>query len=185
MPTATRPILIGAGLAATLALALHPLAGRADDGALAERVQRLEDREEIRSLIIAYGRALDQRDFAAFARLFAKTDGEWVGGFGTAKGQAAIQRMMETRIGSNKTGAPPASFHILSNDDITVSGDRGSAVTKWVFVRQNDAGKPEWVFLGHYDDTFIREGGHWRFLRREAFTDIPVQAAPALPAQGR
>ncbi|HEU4617975.1 MAG TPA: hypothetical protein VFV10_08030 [Gammaproteobacteria bacterium] len=28
---------------------------------------------------------------------------------------------------------------------------------------------------GHYDGTFVREDGRWRFLRREAFTDIPAQ----------
>ena len=35
---------------------------------------------------------------------------------------------------------------------------------------------PRIVFLGHYDDQFIRENGKWKFLRREAPVDIP--AAP-------
>jgi hypothetical protein len=43
-------------------------------------VQRLEDTEEIRNVLLDYGRFLDARDFAAYSRLFAK-DGEWVGGF--------------------------------------------------------------------------------------------------------
>jgi hypothetical protein len=30
------------------------------------------------------------------------------------------------------------------------------------------------VFLGHYDDRFIRENGAWKFLRREAPADIPA-----------
>src|SRR5262249_29539302 len=49
------------------------------------RLQRLEDIEEIRLLLLDYGRFLDARDLAAYSRLFAK-DGEWVGGFGSAKG---------------------------------------------------------------------------------------------------
>jgi hypothetical protein len=28
------------------------------------------------------------------------------------------------------------------------------------------------VFLGHYDDQFVRENGEWKFLRREAPVDI-------------
>jgi hypothetical protein len=168
-------VLVACFAVASFAFVQRP--ALADDAALAARLQKLEDREEIRSLLIAYGRALDQRDFAAFAGLFAKTEGEWVGGFGSAKGQAAIRDLMEKMIGSNTTGAVPTSFHVLSNEDIDVQGDRASSVTKWIFVRQSADGKPEWVFLGHYDDTFVRENGRWRFLRREAFTDIPVQRA--------
>src|SRR6201986_2522451 len=64
---------------------------------LAARVQRLEDQEEIRMLLVIYGPSLDARDFAKYASLFAK-DGEWTGGFGTAKGPAAIKAMMDKDI---------------------------------------------------------------------------------------
>jgi hypothetical protein len=37
-----------------------------------------------------------------------------------------------------------------------------------------DEGAPRTVFLGHYDDEFIRENGAWKFLRREAPVDIPI-----------
>ncbi|HET9968721.1 MAG TPA: hypothetical protein VFQ68_10830 [Streptosporangiaceae bacterium] len=33
-------------------------------------------------------------------------------------------------------------------------------------------GPPALCKLGHYDDQLIREAGWWRFLRREAPTDI-------------
>ena len=59
------------------------------------RLQRLEDREAIRELLMDYGRFLDQRDFASFSQLFAEKDGEWNGGMGTAKGPQAIRRLME------------------------------------------------------------------------------------------
>jgi uncharacterized protein (TIGR02246 family) len=166
---------VGQALAAcALALVVVPSLA-AEPGSLEERLQRLEDREEIRNLLLEYGRALDGRDFAAFAALFAATDGEWVGGLGSAKGREAIRELMESTIGSGLGGAPPSSFHVFSNERIDVDGDRASAVTKWVFVRQGEDAAPEWVFLGHYDDTFVRENGRWRFLRREAFTDLPVQ----------
>ena len=80
-----------------LLLALLPLAAQQDNKSLAARVQRLEDIEEIRTVLLDYGRFLDSRDFAAYSRLFAK-DGEWVGGFGTVQGPAAIQAFMEKNI---------------------------------------------------------------------------------------
>ena len=55
----------------------------AENASLAARLQKFEDKEEIQNLLLDYGRHLDNRDFAAYSRLFAK-DGEWVGGFGTA-----------------------------------------------------------------------------------------------------
>jgi len=30
------------------------------------------------------------------------------------------------------------------------------------------------VFLGRYEDQFIRENGVWKFLRREAPVDLPA-----------
>lgn len=142
---------------------------------LEERVQRLEDREEIRDLIVEYGRALDARDFAAFAALFAEHEGEWIGGLGRARGRAAIRELMEATIGSTPPSAP--SFHLFANDSIGVDGDSAEGLTKWVFVVQGEDGDPRWLYLGHYRDTFVREDGRWRFLRRQAFTDIPAQTA--------
>src|SRR5271165_7249420 len=82
--------------------------GAADDHgdkSLAARVQRLEDQEEIRMLLVDYGRSLDARDFVKYSSLFAK-DGEWSGGFGTAKGPAAIKAMMDKEIGSTPAPRP-------------------------------------------------------------------------------
>jgi hypothetical protein len=69
-----------------LALAALLAAGllQAQKESLAEKVQRLEDNEEIRTVLVNYGRTLDAHDFGAYSQLFAK-DGEWVGGFGSVK----------------------------------------------------------------------------------------------------
>ena len=66
---------------------------------LAARIQRLEDIEAIRTVLLNYGRFLDARDLPAYSRLFAK-DGEWVGGFGSAKGPAD-ERNAKRRLRSN------------------------------------------------------------------------------------
>src|SRR5262244_2978502 len=83
-----------------MALALAPAPSRAavDVEALAKRVQVLEDREAIRALILAYGQAHDHRDYKTFANLFA-SNGEWVGGLGSAKGPDEIFKLMDKTIG--------------------------------------------------------------------------------------
>jgi hypothetical protein len=140
---------------------------------LESRLQKLEDREEIRQLLKDYGRFLDQRDFASFSQLFAEKDGEWIGGMGKAKGPLAIRKLMEDSIGKNteKAGAP--NFHLFTNEIIHVNGDQANATTKWIFVVRSQANAPQPLYLGHYEDSLVRENGRWKFLRRTVYADIP------------
>jgi ketosteroid isomerase-like protein len=138
---------------------------------LTERVQRLEDMAEIEKLLLDYGRFLDSRDLAAYSRLFAK-DGEWVGGFGSVKGPAEIQAFMEKNLGTGPNRGN--TFHILSNFVIDVKGDSATAWSRWTFVTPGPDGKPVLSQAGRYDDTLVREDGHWKFKRRVASNDIPA-----------
>jgi uncharacterized protein (TIGR02246 family) len=157
-------LLLGGGVA--------PVARAADSvDALAKRVQVLEDREAIRALILAYGAAHDHRDYKTFASLFA-TNGEWVGGLGSAKGPDAIFALMDKTIGHAPKPEGSGTYHLMTNDQIVIDGDRASAVTKWLYLVPGGDGSPRAMFLGHYDDRFIRENGTWKFLRREAPVDI-------------
>ena len=137
---------------------------------LTEKVQRLEDTEEIRTVLVGYGRTLDAHDFAAYSQLFAK-DGEWTGGFGTVKGPAAIEAFMAKNIGS--PGKPSGTYHVLTNFIIDVHGDTATAWSRWAYVTPGPDKKPAIAQGGHYEDTLVRENGHWKFSRREAFVDIP------------
>ncbi len=143
---------------------------------LESRLQELEDREEIRALLNDYGRFLDQRDFGAFSRLFAEKEGEWIGGMGKAKGSLSIRDFMEEKIGGNAGNAAP-NYHLFTNEIIHVKGDKADAATKWIFVVQSREGRPELFYLGHYEDTLVREGGRWKFLKRVVYADIPPDQA--------
>ncbi len=164
-----------AALVMTVAIACGSFAARiaeADDlAALAKRVQVLEDREEIRALILAYGQAHDHRDYRTFASLFA-SNGEWIGGLGTAKGPDAIFALMDTSIGHNPLPEGSGTFHIMTNDQIEIDGDRASSTTKWFYLTIADDNSPKPTYLGHYDDEFVRENGRWKFLRRQSVSDI-------------
>jgi hypothetical protein len=141
---------------------------------LATRIQNLEDREEIRHLLIHYGRFLDQKDFASFSSLFAEKEGEWIGGMGKAKGAQAIRGLMEENIGGKNDKEALPNYHLFMNDIIHVEGNRADATTKWMFVAQGGKSGPQPYILGHYEDTFIRENGRWKFLKRIVFADIPT-----------
>jgi uncharacterized protein (TIGR02246 family) len=144
----------------------------ADDlESLAARVQILEDREEIRALILAYGEAHDRRDYRTFASLFA-TNGEWIGGLGSARGPEAIFELMDKTIGHKPQPEGSGTFHVIKNDQIEIDGDRASATTKWLYITPSEDNTPKPTYLGHYIDEFIRENGKWKFLRRQSVSDI-------------
>jgi uncharacterized protein (TIGR02246 family) len=135
------------------------------------RLQQLEDKEEIRTLLLDYGRFLDLRDLVAYSRLFAK-DGEWVGGFGSARGPQEILAFMQKNLGTGPNRGN--TFHILSNFEIVVDRDTATAWSRWTFITPATDGKPVLSQAGRYDDLLVREDGHWRFKRRTASNDIPA-----------
>ena len=148
---------------------------------LAARVQRLEDIEEIRILLTDYGRYLDAHDLVAYSKLFA-TDGEWVGGFGTGKGASGVLALMQKNLGATPTNKPGSTYHLLTNFLIDVDGNTATAWSRWNFVVTGSDNSPKILYGGHYDDTLVRETGHWKFKKRVAVNDIPSGNAAPPPA---
>jgi hypothetical protein len=171
-PAAAAPAAAQAGRAATPTVE-----------ALAARVKHFEDKEEITNLLIEYGRALDSGDFRRYASLFTR-DGSWSGGTGKVSGgPQAIYEFMATNIGGARAGRPPrpigfgSSYHIMSSFTIAVTGDTATASSRWAFVTA--ARGPGIQVAGRYEDTLAREDGVWKFKTRQAFNDLPAQAAAA------
>jgi SnoaL-like protein len=176
------------GFAATLALAcLSPAASlapspavaaeptQADFAVLKAQVQEVQDRLEIQQLLIEYGHLLDTHDLVGYSNLFAK-EGEWIGGFGRAKGPKAILAMMDKYIGTAPFDIKSVKgFHLLTNMIVHVHGDRATAWSRIVYMVRNKDDKPSPAMGGHYDDTLIKEDGHWKFLQRVVMMEIPFQ----------
>lgn len=157
------------GLAAGLILAtsLHG-AQAAPRDAVAERLQRLEDREQILELMATYGATLDRRDFAAFQQLFAE-DAAYGGGASTnlTRGRAAIASMLEKAITSNTANLPKPNSHLFFNPSIQVAGDRATAHSKGAYTVPDTASKAtQLIFFITYEDTFVRKDGRWVFQQR-------------------
>jgi uncharacterized protein (TIGR02246 family) len=141
-----------------------------------QRLRRLEDLEEIRALFQEYARHLDDRDLAAYSSLFAEGDGTWLGNTGRATGPAQIQAMLEERLPPNPPAPGPTHYHLVTNPEVELLDDGSArARTTWVVVDRSDQDEPHVRLVGHYLDTLIKRDGRWRFLRREAHTDIPYR----------
>ena len=160
-------VTLGVWLVCAAAPRAQTQSASAGDKALAARLQRFEDKEDIQSLLLDYGRYLDSRDFAGYSSLFAK-DGEWVGGFGSVSGPANIKAFMEKNMGTQPNVAK--NYHLLSNFVITVNGDTATAWSRWAFVVPGERGATI-AQAGRYDDTLVRESGRWKFKKRVASND--------------
>lgn len=160
-------------LAALLAVALPAQA--AQPPSVEARLQRAEDELAIRRLLVDYGWTQDARDFSGYAALFAK-DGEWVNGANAYKGPEAIRKMLVGLYGEPPPGyVNRESFHIISNPEIDVRGDRATARSRHLLVMRGPDGRPQPMLAGRYEDELIREDGRWKFLRR---VDFPVMPTP-------
>jgi hypothetical protein len=147
-----------------------------DTDSIAERLDRLEDLEAIRRLFQDYRRHLDEKEFRAYAALFA-AEGEFIAGPDgsiRAKGPAAIFDLVDGMRGTLLTDEGGDDRHLALNEMIELDGDRATAVSTWVYILRGEGDVPEVAKLGHYEDVLVREDGAWKFLRRVAPCDIPA-----------
>jgi len=160
--------------AATTAFAQAP----ATPASVATRLEALEAREAIRALWAEYGRTLDARDFASFAKLWAR-NAVFGSGPGAAKGPDAIAATLEKAIGSNYPDSKGKNFHLYFNESIDVRGDHATAISKGGYVMATaDNSKADFLLLAEYRDELVKEDGVWKFLKRQIVGEIPVPRAP-------
>lgn len=159
-----RCLIIAAGLA--LAVPAH-----AEQGGGRISVAELSDREEIRNLLIEYGRSLDERRLEDYANLFAE-EGAWEGGFGVAEGRAAILAMMQKSLGTSPPDPAHPNYHVMTNIIVDTDGDTATAWSRWTFYMKGADGQAVVGSAGRYEDTLVRRGGEWKILRRKTNADI-------------
>lgn len=173
--TLARFLMIAAGLALAMP-------ANADQGGGKISAAELSDREEIRNLLVEYGRSLDERRLEDYANLFAD-EGAWEGGFGVAEGRAAILAMMQKSLGTAPPDPARPNFHVMTNISVDTDGDTGTAWSRWTFYMKGADGQAVVGSAGRYEDTLVRRDGEWKILRRKTHADIyyrPEQkAAPA------
>jgi uncharacterized protein (TIGR02246 family) len=142
----------------------------ADEAPIAAGLQSLQDREQIRLLLIDYGKHFDSRNFSAYSNLFTD-DGVWIGSGNDTEfvGPSAIRAMVEE-------GFPPTvfpgSFHIMTSISVELTGaDSATAWSRWTFMVRDEGGTPMPFRAGHYEDVLVRDAGEWKFQRRQVFSE--------------
>ncbi len=127
----------------------------------ADRVRRLADLEEIRTLKSSYCRWVDTGydaagdDPARFAELFAE-DGVWAVSAEPARGREEIRQ----RAAASRR----FKLHLAANPIIELDGDRATGA--WHVLVPSTAADGSAVWLaGTYDDDFVRTNEGWRFAR--------------------
>lgn len=166
------PLAIAAGL-----LAAVPSASAAAPGAPLT-AQELADREQIRDVLLEYGRAFDERRLEDYANLFAD-NGQWIGGPTIATGPAEVLEMITRVVGNIPTGPGKRNFHVMTNMVVDVEGDTATAWSRFIFYMPGEDGKAELSTTGTYDDQLVRVDGTWKFLRRQLTGDVAPPAAAA------
>jgi uncharacterized protein (TIGR02246 family) len=145
-------------------------------GALAARVQTLEDRDAIRALLVSYATTLDERDFAGFERLWAK-DAEFLGGGGnSAKGPAAIRDLLRGLLTKNGSSVTGRDFHLVMNQTVDVTGDTATGFSRGTWVSTNAENRLQVTIIANYYDQFVREDGRWKFKRHQIGGTPPAGA---------
>ncbi len=178
-----RMITLARPLALALALSLPAGAIHAQEPELTleQRLDQLESEKHIREVVVKYGEYLDARDYAGSASLFA-SDGTWTGGFGSATGPAAIQKMLEDNLGVPEAGfINKDNFHLNPTVVVDVDGDTAKARSRYMFFTRSDDNRPQPLLAGRYFDEFVRENGEWKIKKRTSFGVIPYRDGNAPP----
>jgi len=177
MKTTKNGYLLSVGFIAGLVLAGYAVVSheaRAGDAkrSVEQRVQELEDQEQIRNLLSRYMHYLDARDMVKYSELFTE-DGVVVADQGTWNGRAEMQTMFQPRKrpdGTLSAGGPPRPMlHQVIDSIIKVNGNEARHWGKYFafFPSEKQGERPTVSGLGGYNDFLVKKDGVWYFKRRE------------------
>jgi 3-phenylpropionate/cinnamic acid dioxygenase small subunit len=126
---------------------------------LEEQVQWLVDRAQISELLHAFAQALDTKNWAGYADLYAE-DGAielpWV----------TIPRSEMVGSVERDLGGYHATHHMSANHQITIDGDTATSRSYFQATHVIDAAdQSKWVGGGWYDNTYRRTEEGWKLTR--------------------
>jgi 3-phenylpropionate/cinnamic acid dioxygenase small subunit len=130
-----------------------------------------DDRQDISDLLVRYATGIDRRDWPLFRTVFTDDCELDYGEIGAWKGVEAVAKFME-----QVHAMAGHTLHRLSNQVITVDGDRATArtyVDALIMAGDNASGGAGVNGIGFYDDDIVRTHDGWRINRRR-FTVVRV-----------
>jgi uncharacterized protein (TIGR02246 family) len=128
-----------------------------------ERLQALEDRNAVSDLMLAFGAALDAKDWDAYTELFLE-DGKF-----TIEGQARHGREEIVAGPRRDLDRYDSLQHYSTNHKVKVDGDEATSSHYLIAVHIDDAGAMELHADagGRYDCKCVRTAEGWRFAEVE------------------
>lgn len=122
-----------------------------------DRIQAIEDRDEIRELTARYCHAVRDGAGEAVVELFTE-DGA------LEMNDRKFEGHGELRQAYGASMRQPTLRAFIQNHVIDLDGDRATGQCS-VEIRAVEKGRA-FTAAGHYDDTYRRDNGSWRFARR-------------------
>ncbi|MEQ8233619.1 MAG: nuclear transport factor 2 family protein [Gammaproteobacteria bacterium] len=134
-------------------------------------------RQELNDLIAAYSYTYDSKDIVRWLGLFEDdATWSWFGPEGDLvlelNGTDEMRAFFEPRlVGLTQQGVQ--TRHLQTNTVLTafkgnVAKTRTIVLVSWQYESE---AAPRLVHTGHYDDTFVRTRGEWKFKERSIFVD--------------
>lgn len=134
-----------------------------------------EDRQDIVDVLLRYATGIDRRDWSLFRTVFTDDCELDYGEIGTWHGVDAVTDFMEA-----SHAMAGHTMHRLTNQVITIDGDRAEArtyVDGLIMFGEGDSGVNA---VGFYDDDLVRTDVGWRVATRR-FTPVRVIAVGGTP----
>jgi ketosteroid isomerase-like protein len=130
------------------------------------------DAEAVRTLVVAYAERIDAGDLDGVAALFDDAVVRPARSGAVLVGRDAVRRMYDPVI--RYEDGTPRTKHVLSNLEVAVDADAGTATSRCVFTvlgARPDGGLGP-ILSGRYQDRFERVEGTWRFSERVIVPDL-------------
>jgi ketosteroid isomerase-like protein len=127
--------------------------------AILARLQALEDKEAIRSVLNQYCIRPDEYDFTGYANLYVEDGTMGFEQWGDVTGKKAIADACAKEI------AYEGLLHMMTNQEISIDGpDTASASARVFFIATPKLATLEkhYAFGGPYKFTFVKVGGEWK-----------------------
>jgi ketosteroid isomerase-like protein len=153
--------------AALLVIPVSTVAQTANDRSLAERVQRLEDRSALKTLVDTFSNLADQKDVQKQLLLFTEdatvesiTDGK---PSSTLKGREQIGKAFAAYLANFET-----VYHINGQQTVDVRGDTatGTSYCLVVLIGVENGKRIKNTSGVYYNDEYVRRGNTWLISKR-------------------
>lgn len=131
---------------------------------LEERIQQIEDIENIRKIIANYCHGVDKRNLETFLSIWHE-EGVWeVPHLRNAIGKKDVELLLVNTIWNNVV----QSHHHTTNSVIEINGNTATAVSDILYTRTEKNGVSS-LLSGVYRDDYCKDGGRW-YMKRRAFS---------------